>query len=114
MKPRIKLCTSFLLYPTFKSLENHNSLLITPNLVVFEPRFSLQYVEYYYAICSYVWCDIIFVYTMFVCIDTISSKFTSHLKIILVPGFSSPRQVVHLITLLYLIMFLLITMTCSG
>ena len=31
-----------------------------------------------------------------------------------VPGNSSYRQVVPLITLLYLIMFLLITVTCSG
>jgi hypothetical protein len=35
---------------------------------------------------------------MFVCIATTSSKDTSHLKIILVPGISSPRQVVPLIT----------------
>jgi hypothetical protein len=35
---------------------------------------------------------------MFVCIATTSSEVTSHLKIILVPGISSPRQVVPLIT----------------
>jgi hypothetical protein len=35
---------------------------------------------------------------MFVCIATFISEVTSHLKIILVPGISSPRQVVPLIT----------------
>jgi hypothetical protein len=31
------------------------------------------------------WCDINFAYTMFVCIPTISSEVTSHLKTKLVP-----------------------------
>jgi hypothetical protein len=35
---------------------------------------------------------------MFVCITTTISEVTSRLKIILVPGISSPRQVVPLIT----------------
>jgi hypothetical protein len=35
---------------------------------------------------------------MFVCIATISSEVTSHLRIILLPEISSPRQVVPLIT----------------
>jgi hypothetical protein len=35
---------------------------------------------------------------MFVCVSTTSSKVTSHLKSKLVPGISSPRQVVPLIT----------------
>jgi hypothetical protein len=35
---------------------------------------------------------------MFVCIATTSSEVTSHLKIILVPRISSPKQVVPLIT----------------
>jgi hypothetical protein len=39
-----------------------------------------------------------FVYTMFVCIATTSSEVTSHLKSKLVPGISSSRQVVPLIT----------------
>jgi hypothetical protein len=38
-----------------------------------------------------------------------SSEVMSHLKTRLVPGISSLRQVVPLITFLYLIMFLLIT-----
>jgi hypothetical protein len=59
---------------------------------------SLRSVEYYYAVCSYVWCDVNFAHTMFVCIATTSTEVTSHLKIILVPGISSPRQVVPLIT----------------
>jgi hypothetical protein len=40
----------------------------------------------YYAVCSYVWCDFNFAYTMFVCIATTSSEVTSHLKTKLVPG----------------------------
>jgi hypothetical protein len=59
---------------------------------------------------------LIFAYTMFVCIAMSSSEVTSHLKTKLVKylGISSVRQVVALITFLYLIMFLLITVTCSG
>jgi hypothetical protein len=41
---------------------------------------------------------------MCVCIATVSSEVTSHLKIILVPGISSPWQVVPFITPFYLIM----------
>jgi hypothetical protein len=57
---------------------------------------------------------LIFSYVMFVCIATFSSEDTSHLKIILVPGISSPRQVVPLITSFYSVMFLLIIMICIG
>ena len=39
---------------------------------------------------------------------------TSHLKIILVPGISSLRQVVPLITSIYPIMFFIITYSCIG
>jgi hypothetical protein len=53
--------------------------------VVLEPRFSLQRVGHYYAVCSYVWCNINFAYTTFVCIATTSSEVTSHLKTNLVP-----------------------------
>jgi hypothetical protein len=35
---------------------------------------------------SYVWCDVNFSYTMFVCIATNSGKVTSHLKSMLVLG----------------------------
>jgi hypothetical protein len=82
--------------------------------VVLVPTISLQYVEHYYAVCAYVWCDVNFTYIMFVCIYTTSSEVTNHLKTNLVPRISSPRQVVHLITFLYLIMFMLITVTCLG
>jgi hypothetical protein len=53
--------------------------------VVLEPRISLRCVEHYYVVCAYVWCDVNFAYTMFVCIATISSEVTSHLKTKLVP-----------------------------
>jgi hypothetical protein len=49
---------------------------------------------------------------MFVCIATDSSEVTSYLKPKLVPGISSLRQFVPLVTFLYLIMFMLITVTC--
>jgi hypothetical protein len=42
---------------------------------------------------------------LFVCIAMTSSEVTSHLKFILVPGISSSKQVVPLITHFYLIMF---------
>jgi hypothetical protein len=57
--------------------------------------------EYYYVVYSYVWCDVNFAYTMFVRIATFSSEDTSHLKSKLVPGISSARQVVPLITYFY-------------
>jgi hypothetical protein len=34
--------------------------------VVLEPRISLRCVDYYRALCSYVWCDVNFSYEMFV------------------------------------------------
>jgi hypothetical protein len=70
----IKIIHSVSLFPTLKSSENHNSLTATPNLVVLEPGISLRRVEYYYAVCSYVWCDVNFAYTMFVCISMNSSE----------------------------------------
>jgi hypothetical protein len=51
---------------------------------------------------------------MFVCIATTSSEVMSHLKIILVPGISSPKQVVPLITFHYPIMFFIIIYSCIG
>jgi hypothetical protein len=82
--------------------------------MVLEPTISLRRVDHYYAICSHDWCDVNFVCTMFFCIATSSSVVTSHLKTKLVKylGISSLRQVVPLITFLYLIMFLLITVIC--
>jgi hypothetical protein len=75
----------FLLYPTLKPLENHNFITVTLNLVVLELTISLWYVEHYYAVCSYVCCDVNFAYTMLVCIATSTSEVTSHLKSKLVP-----------------------------
>jgi uncharacterized protein (UPF0333 family) len=54
--------------------------------VIVEPTISLRRVEHYYAICSYVWCDVNSSYTMFVCIATNNSEVTSHLKTNLVLG----------------------------
>jgi hypothetical protein len=56
--------------------------------MILEPTISLRHVEYYYTVCAYVWCNVNFAYTMFVCIATTSSEVTSHLKIILVPRIS--------------------------
>jgi hypothetical protein len=38
MKLRLKIMHLVSFYPTLKTSENHNSLTVTPNLVVFEPR----------------------------------------------------------------------------
>jgi hypothetical protein len=51
---------------------------------------------------------------MFVCSATTSSEVTSHWKSKLVPGISSPRQVVPLITFIYLIMSSIIILSCIG
>jgi hypothetical protein len=49
-------------------------MTVTPILVIPEPTISLRRVDYYYTVCSCIWCDVNFVYTMFVCIATASSK----------------------------------------
>jgi hypothetical protein len=51
---------------------------------------------------------------MSISIGTTSSEVTSHLKFILVPGISSPRQVVPLIHFCYPIIFVIITIQCIG
>jgi hypothetical protein len=66
--------------------------------MILVPVIIFQYVDHYYVFCIYVWCNVNFACTMFVCIATSSSEDTSHLKSKLVPGISSPRQVVPLIT----------------
>jgi hypothetical protein len=45
----------------------------------------LRRVDHYYAVCAYVWCDVNFAYTMFVCIATFSSEVTRILNTKLVP-----------------------------
>jgi hypothetical protein len=59
--------------------------------VILEPTISLRHVEYYYTVYAYVWCNVNFAYTMFVCIVTTSSEVMSHLKIILVPEISKSQ-----------------------
>jgi hypothetical protein len=44
-------------------LEIHNLITVEPNLVILVPMISLRSVEYYYAVRSYVWCDVNFAYT---------------------------------------------------
>jgi membrane-anchored glycerophosphoryl diester phosphodiesterase (GDPDase) len=66
---------------------------------------------------SHVWCNIIF-YVLLVCFY-VMLRVAGRLRVTEdqfgeVPGNSSYRQVVPLITFLYLIMFLLINVTCSG
>jgi hypothetical protein len=68
MKHMVKIMNLICLCLTPKPSENHNSLTVTPNLVVLEPTISLRCVEHYYAVCSPVWCDVNFSYAMFVCI----------------------------------------------
>jgi hypothetical protein len=82
--------------------------------VILVPTISLRRVDYYYTSYSYIWCDVNFAYTMFVCIATFSSEDMCHLKSKLVHEISSPWQVVPLITSLYPLMFLLIIMICIG
>jgi hypothetical protein len=78
----------------------HNFITVTPILVVLKPTISLRRVDYYYAVCTYVWCDVNFAYIMFVCIATFSSEVTNHLMSKLVPRILSPRQVAPLTTFL--------------
>jgi hypothetical protein len=105
MKLELKLFIWINLLEALNNFGNYNFLTVAPNLVILVPTILLQRVDYYYIVYSYVWCDVNFVYTMFVCIAMFSSEDTCHLKIILVPGISSPRQVVPLITSFYLAMF---------
>jgi hypothetical protein len=69
------------------------------------PKILFLCVDYYYVFYLHVWCDVNFAYTLLVCVATFSSEDTYHLKSKLVPGISSPRQVVPLITSFYPVMF---------
>jgi hypothetical protein len=53
-----------------ENLENqNNSFILIPILLVLEPTVSSRSIEYYYAVCSHVWCDVNFVPILFICID---------------------------------------------
>jgi hypothetical protein len=82
--------------------------------VVLKPRIQLRCVEHYYAVCSCVWRDVNFAYTMFACIATNSNEVTSHLNAKLLPGNLKSQTSCALDHFFDLIMFLLITVTCSG
>jgi hypothetical protein len=52
-------------------------MVVTPVFVVLEPTILLRRIDYYYVVCSYVWCDINFAYTMFVLLRlTVRSRVT--------------------------------------
>jgi hypothetical protein len=100
-----------------KPLEIHNLKSITPKLMILVPMISLCSVEYYHALCSMVWCDVNFCYTMYVCID--ASRRASHRGSRGSAGGdcwagARWRQVVPLITSFYPVMFLLIIMISIG
>jgi hypothetical protein len=59
-----------------ESLEIHKLKSITPILVVLEPAISYLRVYHFYLVCTYVWCDVNFIYNMFVCIATTSNEVT--------------------------------------
>jgi hypothetical protein len=51
-------------------------LNVSLNLVVLEPKISLRYVEYCHALCSDVWCDVNFPFTMFVVLMRVDEQAT--------------------------------------
>jgi hypothetical protein len=111
----LKSSTYFVLCLTPKYSENHNSLTVTPNLVVLEPRISLWCVDHYYALYSHVWYDVNFSYAIFVCIVT--SRRASDWGAISSTGWRNWagarwRQTVPLTILIYPIMFSIITVAC--
>jgi hypothetical protein len=66
-----------LVYSIFNHVDlqkNHNSIAVALNLVVLVSTISLRRVDYYYAVCAYVWCNVNFAYTMFVCIATTRAR----------------------------------------
>jgi hypothetical protein len=42
-----------------------NLVTVTPNLVILSPTISLRSIEYYYAVLSYVMCDVNFAHSNF-------------------------------------------------
>jgi hypothetical protein len=64
----------FIIVKSHRSPINHNSLIMTPILVVLDSTISLRRIDHYYVVFSYVWCDVNFAYTMFVCVVTTSAR----------------------------------------
>ena len=54
--------------------KSHNLITVAPNVVVLVSTISLWRVDYYYAMYSYVWCNVNFAYTLFVCNATTSVR----------------------------------------
>jgi hypothetical protein len=81
--------------------------------VVLEPTISLRHVDYYYADCSYIWCDVNFAYTMFVYIAMTSASSRESKDH---PGTWNLKSQAGcaLDHFFYPIMFLLIVMICIG
>jgi hypothetical protein len=68
----------------------------TSILVVLDPPITLRRVDHYYSVCTYVWCDVNFIYTLSVCIDKTSAASCA------------------LDHIYYPIMFFIITIQCIG
>ena len=58
---------------SLKTSEIHNLIAVAPNLVVLVSTISLWRVDYY-AMYSYVWCNVNFAYTLFICNATTSVR----------------------------------------
>jgi hypothetical protein len=43
--------------------KNPNFITVAPILAILEPTISYRLIDYYYAVYSYVWCDVNFAYT---------------------------------------------------
>jgi hypothetical protein len=93
--------------------KNPNFITVTPILVVLEPTISLRRVDYYYIVCSYVWCDVNFAYTMFVCISTTTVRSWESENHPSTWNLKSQTSCV-LDHFFYPVMFLLIIMICIG
>ena len=77
---------------------------MTPILIVLDLTTSLQRVDHYYAVCTYVGVMLFFpIPCLFVFLRLARGHESSEKQV--VPGISSPRQVVPLITSFYPVMF---------
>jgi hypothetical protein len=82
--------------------------------VILEPTISLRRVDYYYAVYSYVWCDVNFAYTMFVCITTTSVRLRVTEEQVGTWNLKSQASCALDHFSFYPLMFLLIIMICIG